>query len=224
MTASLPMPQDSHPDSPDGDFGGARGRVTPLPPKPQTPADVAAAPGRRTGSAGEAIDQTAGQEDRPQETGAGSGAATSAAARPRHPAQAAPPPGRGRLRGAAADVVAARRSQVEAPPVEAPESPAADLPETPPAVAPEVTQAPAVETPAEPVAPSAATVASTAESSAPADVDIPPVPPTEPPPALLAPPPASEVESTGRSSPRWSPRCWSRRSWIPGPPPSSSRA
>ena len=46
MTASLPMPQDAHPVEPDGGSGGALGSGSPvrsLPPKPETPADVAAA-------------------------------------------------------------------------------------------------------------------------------------------------------------------------------------
>ena len=45
MNASLPEPQDVHPHQPDGDLGGARAQrapVTPLPPKPKTPAVVAA--------------------------------------------------------------------------------------------------------------------------------------------------------------------------------------
>ncbi|SFS07846.1 ABC-2 type transport system ATP-binding protein [Microbacterium sp. cf046] len=45
MTASLPVPQDAHPTGPDGARGGARGQtapVTALPPKPKTPAEVAA--------------------------------------------------------------------------------------------------------------------------------------------------------------------------------------
>ncbi len=46
MTASLPFPQDADPDEPDGVRGSARGAgtsVRPLPPKPDTPADLAAA-------------------------------------------------------------------------------------------------------------------------------------------------------------------------------------
>jgi len=45
VTASLPMPQDAHSDDPDGDRGGARGSesaVLSLPPKPETPAELAA--------------------------------------------------------------------------------------------------------------------------------------------------------------------------------------
>ena len=190
MTASLPMPQDSHPDSPDGDFGGARGRVTPLPPKPQTPADVAAAqdaapvrPAKR--STKRPAKKTVRKKPAP-DPGPPPPLPPDLVIPPKPPL---PPDVDG------SGPPAARRSRVEAPPVEAPESPAADLPETPPAVAPEVTQAPAAETPAEPVTSSAATVASTAESSAPADVDIPPVPRTEPPPALLAPPPAPEAKA-----------------------------
>ena len=48
MTASLPMPDDAHPDEPDGESTGARGSghgspVRSLPPKPSTPAEEAAA-------------------------------------------------------------------------------------------------------------------------------------------------------------------------------------